>query len=245
MTLALLAVPLLAEEYRASVTPVSGIWRWRAEQGQPGESAGWQEAAFDDSAWKGGELPAAGTGTHWFRARFNPPAASASRFVRVVFSNIAPEARLWLNGQPVRLDGAREADLTPHINYTALNTIAIAGPVASFTGTRLISTPRVFIASLEARSMFNTIDLKVRVRNTLDNSSNVEVGVEIGVPGVNALKGSASSLIPANVEQVFELRMPRPARWRGTLRTRALLYKSAEALEGAYTYEEISLIELR
>ena len=96
---------------------------------------------------------------------------------------------------------------------------------------RLLVTPRVYIASAEVVVAGGLVRAAVVVRNTLENTVNVAVGVS-AVDGVVA--ASAAATVPPGTSQEVVLQGPMPG---GTERVKISVDKDEEAMEGSYRYE--------
>ena len=119
---------------------------WKFARGDP-PAAG--DLAFDDSAWRGIDLPhdwsiegpygehepSAGgggylpTGIGWYRRAFTAPAAWQGRRTTVEFDGVYMRSDVWLNGEhlghrPFGYIGF-EYDLTPHLRFGARNVLAV------------------------------------------------------------------------------------------------------------------------
>lgn len=119
---------------------------WKFQKGDAAEAAA---AGFDDSAWRALDLPhdwsvegpfdeknpsgASGAylpgGTGWYRKTFRVPEGSAGRKVFVEFDGVHMNGEVWINGERL---GMRpygylgfQYDLTPHLDFTGENTIAV------------------------------------------------------------------------------------------------------------------------
>ena len=114
-----------------------------------GDAPGAQEPGFSDASWRGLDLPhdwsvegpfaasepSAGsggfapTGIGWYRKRFRAPAGYSGRKVSVEFDGVYQNSEVWINGQYL---GKRPFgyitfayDLTPHLNFSGDNVIAV------------------------------------------------------------------------------------------------------------------------
>src|SRR5579872_1530103 len=114
-----------------------------------GDAAGAQEPAFSDAAWRTLDLPHdwsieapfvntnpsggaggfATTGIGWYRKRFRLPAAHQGRRVCIEFDGVYMNSEVWINGHYL---GKRPYgyvsfayDLTPHLNFSGDNVLAV------------------------------------------------------------------------------------------------------------------------
>ena len=97
----LLAVP-------SSSIPLSGEWRFAVDPDGVGETQGWADPGFDDSAWSLVTVPHTWNvmpehsnfnGLGWYRRRFKLPATAQDAHIRLRFEAVYYQARVWLNGQ--------------------------------------------------------------------------------------------------------------------------------------------------
>lgn len=123
-----------------------------------GDTAGVQEKSFDDSKWRSVDLPhdwsiegpfskeyASGTGylpggIGWYRKTFTIPASERGRKVFISFGGIYNNSEVWINGTSlgIRPNGyiSFQYDLTPHINYSGRNVIAVRVDHSKFADSR-------------------------------------------------------------------------------------------------------------
>ena len=114
-----------------------------------GDAAGAQQPAFADASWRSLDLPHdwsvegpfsqsepsggaggyAPTGIGWYRKRFRVPAAYRDRKVSIEFDGVYQNSEVWINGQYL---GKRPFgyisfayDLTPHLNASGENVVAV------------------------------------------------------------------------------------------------------------------------
>lgn len=114
-----------------------------------GDQAGWSAAALDDKTWRtldlphdwsiegkfdknhpatvgGGALPG---GTGWYRKQFQVPASAKGKYIAIDFDGVYRNSEVWINGHYLgkRPNGyiAFRYDLSKHLRYGAMNTIAV------------------------------------------------------------------------------------------------------------------------
>jgi beta-galactosidase len=114
-----------------------------------GDQAGWSAAALDDKSWRtldlphdwsiegkfdknhpatvgGGALPG---GTGWYRKQFQVPASAKGKYIAIDFDGVYRNSEVWINGHYLgkRPNGyiAFRYDLSKHLRYGAMNTIAV------------------------------------------------------------------------------------------------------------------------
>ena len=114
-----------------------------------GDASGAQEPAFADANWRTLDLPHdwsiegpfsqsepsggaggyAPTGLGWYRKRFRVPASYQDRKVSIEFDGVYQNSEVWINGQYL---GKRPFgyisfayDLTPHLNWSGENVVAV------------------------------------------------------------------------------------------------------------------------
>jgi beta-mannosidase len=85
---------------------LDGIWRYRPEEDEPGESLGYQDPDLDPSSWPEMRLPTNWYlteigdffGTVWFRRNFRVPAELRGQRLYLRFGAVDYVADVWLNG---------------------------------------------------------------------------------------------------------------------------------------------------
>jgi beta-glucuronidase len=186
-----------------------------------------------------------------------------------VFEAVFHTAKVWLNGQPVgEHEGGYtpfEIDLTPLLKAGATNMLAVRAdnslPVVSgdwvgggiIRDVYLLTTSRVFPVSQKVVATPDRISVRVPVRNTLDNTSNVQASFEVLSGGRVIAKSSTPSTIPPNLTQLVEgtLTIP-PAEVKlwdldhpNLYELRTVIAKEGEAIEGSYETEISSTFGIR
>jgi beta-mannosidase len=116
---------------------LDGLWKYRVEADEPGESLGYQSRDLDDSSWPQMRLPTnwylteVGDffGTVWFRTDFRVPAELRGKRLFLRFGAVDYLADVWLNGVYL---GAHEGmfnpfefDVTDRLNYDGPNVVAV------------------------------------------------------------------------------------------------------------------------
>ena len=99
-------------EFRKTMTEIFDFpkegWRFARDEKDTGESQGWHEPGFDDTAWRAisigkfweeqGEIY---DGRAWYRIKFTPPAVEAGKHVFLAVGAADESARVWLNGRTI------------------------------------------------------------------------------------------------------------------------------------------------
>jgi len=133
-----------------------------------GDAPGAQQPKFSDGAWRSLDLPHdwsiegpfsenepssgaggyAPTGVGWYRKRFRLPAAYANRRVSIEFDGVYQNSEVWINGQYL---GKRPFgyvsfayDLTPHLNPSGENLIAVRVDNSRQPGSRWYSGSGIY-----------------------------------------------------------------------------------------------------
>lgn len=161
-------------------------------------------------------------------AVLHAPSLSSTEFVRLEAEG-APPTAVWLNDSEIpRTPGRPEWDLTGIFRPGAANHLRVEGHPGRLT---LVCGPRVYIAS----QTLSPAGITVSVRNTLDNTANVDVEVELTAPGASR-RAAASLTVPpgATLPADFPI-SPASPDWR----LKTTITKQAEAVEGEYSVEEI------
>jgi hypothetical protein len=166
----------------------------------------------------------AGAGdTGWSWAIVDAPAAGARRHLEIV----APGAeRVWLNGTALGRNELGGYDVGTAVRRKNVVVRRPGGEV------RLVSAPRVHLARAEVKRG----RLVIWVRNTLENTSNVFVGIAAGA----TVREEVTATVPPGVVQAVEFAKPEgpfPGEWD------AVLDKEEEAMEGPYR-QRVPLAEL-
>jgi beta-mannosidase len=116
---------------------LDGIWKFRLEEDEPGESLGYHARDFDTSSWPEMRLPTnwylteVGDffGTIWFRRQFEVPAELRGRRLFLRFGAVDYLADVWLNGEYLGshegMFSPFEFDVTERVDYTGANVIAV------------------------------------------------------------------------------------------------------------------------
>jgi beta-galactosidase len=89
--------------------PLTANWRGQFDKDDSGEKGGWQQPAFDDTAWapiKAGatfqsQLPelAKQNGIFWYRLRFRTPPGLSRDKITLWLGPVDDESKTWLNGK--------------------------------------------------------------------------------------------------------------------------------------------------
>ena len=116
---------------------LDGIWKYAIEEGESGESLGYQTRYLDDSSWRDMELPTnwylteVGDffGTIWFRRSFEVPAELRGQRLFLRFGAVDYFADVWLNGEYL---GAHEGmfnpfefDVTDRLDHGGTNVVVV------------------------------------------------------------------------------------------------------------------------
>ena len=110
---------------------LDGVWRYRIEEDEPGESLGYSSRDLDDSSWREMELPTnwylteVGDffGTIWFRTGFDVPAELRGQRLFLRFGAVDYFADVWLNGAYL---GSHEGMFNP-FEFDVTDRIDLAG----------------------------------------------------------------------------------------------------------------------
>jgi hypothetical protein len=156
------------------------------------------------------------------------PTLAPGEFVRLETEGAAPSAVRLNDSEIPRTPGKPEWDLTGIFHPGAANRLRVEGHPGRLT---LVCGPRVYIAS----QTVSPAGITVAVRNTLDNTANVDVEVELTAPGASR-RAAASLTVPpgATLPSDFPI-SPSSPDWR----LKTTITKQAEAVEGEYAVEEI------
>jgi hypothetical protein len=154
---------------------------------------------------------------------------AAGEFIRLEAEGAMP-ARIWLNGSEVaKSAGPAEWDLSAFFRAGGANQLRVEGTAGALT---LVHGPRVYIA---AQAVSGNV-VTVSVRNTLDNTANVDVEAELTLSGGAAKHALRSITVPPGVTIPVDFPLSStPRDWR----LKTVITKHAEAVEGDYDVEEI------
>ena len=133
-----------------------------------GDAPGAEAAAFADAGWRALDLPHdwsvegpfaqnelsggaggnAPTGMGWYRKRFRVPASYQGRNVAIEFDGVYQNSEVWINGQYL---GKRpfgyisfSYDLTPHLNWSGENVVAVKVDNSRQPGSRWYSGSGIY-----------------------------------------------------------------------------------------------------
>lgn len=236
----------------------------RPDGEEPGAKAEFTRASFDDSKWRLLDLPhdwgiesafdqqlpgetakLAWFGIGWYRKSFEIPAADKGRRVTLEIDGAMSYSAVWCNG---RLVGgwpygyaSYQLDLTPYLEFGALNTLAIRldNPENSsrwypgggiYRNVWLTKTAPVhlvpsdtFITTPEASKESATIRVRAGIANSTGSAAQVHVATQIfrcsaqGVPEGSALATSEKitiNLLPGATQAgEFSLKLAKPRLW--------------------------------
>ncbi len=116
---------------------LDGVWRFRLEEDDPGESLGYPDRGLDDSSWPEMELPTNWYltdlgdffGTIWFRRTFAVPDELRGRRLFLRFAAVDYFADVWLNGEYL---GSHEGmfdpfefDVTDRLDHDGENVVVV------------------------------------------------------------------------------------------------------------------------
>jgi beta-mannosidase len=116
---------------------LDGVWRYRLEEGEPGESLGYVGRELDTSSWSEMELPTnwyrteVGDffGTVWFRISFEVPAELRGQRLFLRFGAVDYFADVWLNGEYLGshegMFNPFEFDVTDRLDLDGINVVAV------------------------------------------------------------------------------------------------------------------------
>jgi len=260
--------------------PLSADFNWKFLLGDP---AGAEAMGFSDASWRTVNLPhdwslegkpdpknpsgqgdgyfPAGVG--WYRKTFTAPASWNGKRVTIEFDGVYMNATVYLNGQKLGTHPygytSFHFDLTPHLNLSAVNLLAVRVDNSAQPNSRwysgsgiyrhvrvwvtepvrvahwgvFVTTPKVSIAKAA---------VAVRVRVTNDTAGQAAVVVRTQLTGPNgALLGQVES--PANpapgreTEVAQEVSLPNPALW--SPRTPQLYRAITRIWEGGRVIDEV------
>ncbi|HUS06116.1 MAG TPA: glycoside hydrolase family 2 TIM barrel-domain containing protein [Bryobacteraceae bacterium] len=243
-TLLLLGWVAAAEER----VPLNGGWMFAAVQAQendlPPESTRWTPVQVPH-CWPV-NLPSPAGRAGWFRRDFAAP-ARANSHVRIVFDAVFHKTKVWLNGRYAGdhegADMPWELDIDPYLQ-PGNNTVMVSAEAAlAVRDVWLLVTPRVYPQSLRVVATRADVTGTVWIRNTLENTVNVQVEFSV-LEGTRVLaRSTAAGTIPPGLTQDLDttLHIPNAKLWSidqpHLYELRTVVFKSAEALEGAYESE--------
>jgi hypothetical protein len=155
-------------------------------------------------------------------------AGAAGEFIRLEVEGAMP-AKVWVNGSEVaKSAGAAEWDLSGFFRPGGANQLRVEGTAGALT---LVHGPRVYIAAQTVSGNVATVS----VRNTLDNTANVDVEAELTTSGGEAQHALRSITVPPGVTMPVDFPMTLAGKdWR----LKTVITKHAEAVEGDYDVEE-------
>ena len=257
MRLVLLVCCSIACAGADGVTALGGEWRWRAgSAAQMNRPAGDEELrlaepGFDDSQWSAVRRADSG----WYRRTFDVPASEREKHLRLRFLSAIGVTTVWLNGQLLGSysgeGGGFEVDLTPYARVGGKNVLAVrSGGIRG--DVVMVTTPRVYIARQRVIAKADgSAAVTVWVRNTLDNTTNVNAAVEVLDGDRVVARAQVDGTVPALITQQLEtvVRVPHPELWwvnRPYLyRVRTVLTKNAEAVEEGYQTTAVTTVGIR
>ena len=193
-----------------------------------------------------------------YQCSFQAPPGAVDKHVRIVADALLSGAKVWLNGELIgeHKSGIApfEFDLTPALKTGATNTLAmrLENP-GILRDVYLLTTGRVFPVKQSVVAAPQRVAVSVTVRNTLDNTSGVQVSFTVSIGGKTVGNGSANAAIPPNLTQsidaVIALRSEDVHLWDpdhpNLYRLRTAITKNAEAAEGDYETEIESAFGIR
>jgi beta-galactosidase len=118
---------------------LDGVWLFRTDPENAGESRGWHHEPSDEQAWRTVKVPHTWqiepgfedyAGAAWYRREFDADPAWANGWVRIEFEAIFHSARVWVNGREAGSHlrkgyTAFELDLSPLLRFDGPNRIAV------------------------------------------------------------------------------------------------------------------------
>jgi beta-mannosidase len=116
---------------------LNGVWKYRIEEDEPGESLGYQTRDLDDSSWRDMELPTnwylteVGDffGTIWFRTGFEVPAELSGQRLFLRFGAVDYAADVWMNGEYLGshegMFNPFEFDVTDRLDHEGTNVVVV------------------------------------------------------------------------------------------------------------------------
>jgi beta-mannosidase len=118
-------------------TSLDGVWMYKLEEGEPGESLGYQSRDLDTGSWREMRLPTnwyrteVGDffGTVWFRTDFEMPAELRGQRLYLRFGAVDYYADVWLNGEYLGshegMFNPFEFDVTDRLDHEGTNVVAV------------------------------------------------------------------------------------------------------------------------
>jgi beta-mannosidase len=116
---------------------LDGVWKYRLEEGEPGESLGYPDPELDTASWRDIRLPTnwyltdVGDffGTIWFRTSFQVPMQFRGQRLFLRFGAVDYFADVWLNGQFLGshegMFNPFEFDVTGRLDYQGTNVVVV------------------------------------------------------------------------------------------------------------------------
>jgi beta-mannosidase len=116
---------------------LDGVWKYRIEEDEPGESLGYPSRDLDDPSWRDMELPTnwylteVGDffGTIWFRRSFELPAELRGQRLFLRFGAVDYFADVWLNGEFLGshegMFNPFEFDVTDRLDHEGTNVVVV------------------------------------------------------------------------------------------------------------------------
>jgi hypothetical protein len=222
-----------------------------------------------DGSWEGSGNPkcfeAPSPESRTFRQQVPIPASWRNRHLRVVVTATGKVSVLW-NGD-LAAESRRVFDLEttrfgePNSLEVRLDCSGVAR--CGLFETILYATPRVYLESEKWKLEGRKLRVQTDVRNTLDNTVNVDLHWELSRIGAKEVDGgsivanviathASAATVPPLSRQTVETTLELPAGlplWRlldpSLYRLRIIMVKNAEAVEGDYDVELESTLPLR
>lgn len=218
----------------------------------------WQVSS-DGGAWLAASIPPCfdtrNATPNWQRS-LNIPISWRDRHVRLRLLTTAPSSTVLLDDMKLERAG-NDYDLTPFLQAGRASQLKVRLSCDSNTRCGIIeavlmATPRVFLASESVRVDGSALEVETMVRNTLDNTANVDIHWELSYQGKIATTAGAAVTVPPLLSSPASIRLT-PA---GGLqlwgihdpklyKLRTIMVKNAEAVEGDYDMESETGIAAR
>jgi beta-mannosidase len=116
---------------------LNGVWNYKLEEAEPGESLGYSSRDLDTTSWRDMDLPTnwylteVGDffGTIWFRRTFRVPSEFRGGQLFLRFGGVDYFADVWLNGEYIGshegMFNPFEFDITDRLDYDGINVVAV------------------------------------------------------------------------------------------------------------------------
>ena len=214
---------IFAVETEARIS-LNGLWNFKADYYNKGESELWFTSAFNDTGWD--KLPVPGnwdmhneyaefSGKGWYRTVFKTPANVEGKIVRLNFEAVGIDYKVWLNGKQIaNVTGgyfSNYLDITDKIKPGAKNCLVVcadntfrSGAYWSWGGIRrpvtLIINNPLFIQSVKILSVPDlqkktaSVSVKVNLFNGGEMTGDAVIDYELINTDKTIIKGSQKAI---------------------------------------------------